>query len=227
MNNKLRVFISGQKYFGEAVFDLCNRTEGIEIVGVCTPLGDKYLGRKAHLYGVPTVAAGSLNADTMPEGVDLGITAHSFDYIGVRTRYKTRLGWIGYHPSLLPRHRGRSSIEWAIRMKDPITGGTVFWLNSGIDRGDIAYQDWCHIDPRLYIMNPKEAAAILWREKLLNIGLKLFERALNDVLNGVIIKKPQDDAVSTFEPNTDVNDVFKPDLLMLEEQASESTSWFR
>ncbi len=76
-----------------------------------------------------------LNGDTFPDGVDLGISAHSFDYVGKRTRYKPKYGWIGYHPSLLPRHRGRSSIEWAIRMRDCITGGTVFWLNSGIDRG--------------------------------------------------------------------------------------------
>ncbi len=134
---KLRVFISGQKYFGEQVFSLCNRLDFVEIVGICSPLDDKY---------VPAV---TLNDDTIPDNVDLGIKAHSFDYIGKRTRYKTKHGWIGYHPSLLPRHRGRSSIEWAIKMCDAITGGMVFWLNSGIDRGDIAYQDICFIPPKL------------------------------------------------------------------------------
>lgn len=87
-------------------------------------------------------------------------TAHSFDYIGKRTRYIPRLGWLGYHPSLLPRHRGRSAIEWSIRMNDAITGGSVFWLNAGIDRGDIAYQDWCFI-PKEYSLNPKEGATKL------------------------------------------------------------------
>lgn len=225
--NKLKVFISGQKFFGEEVFDLCNKMPGVEIVGVCAPVGDRYLGRKAQLYNVPIVPAGSLNGDTMPDGVDLGITAHSFDYIGRITRYRPRLGWIGYHPSLLPRHRGRSSIEWAVRMRDPITGGTVFWLNSGIDRGDIAYQDWCFINPKLYAMPPKEAARILWREHLQPMGLNLIETAIKDLLNGVIIKRPQEAEVSTFEPNTDVKDVFKPDLLMLDQEASPSTSWFR
>lgn len=225
--NKLKVFISGQKYFGEAVFDLCNAIDGVEVVGVCAPVGDRYLGRKAQLFEVPIIPAGSLNGDTMPDGVDLGITAHSFDYIGTRTRYRPRLGWIGYHPSLLPRHRGRSSIEWAIRMRDVVTGGTVFWLNAGIDRGDIAYQDWCFIPPRLFSMRPREAAAELWREELQKIGLNLIERAIKDLLRGVIIKHPQEEELSTFEPNTDVKDVFKPDLLMLEENASPSTSWHR
>lgn len=221
--SKLKVFISGQKYFGQCVFDLCNAMEGVEIVGVCTPVGDKYLGATASLFDVPIIPAGSLTGDTMPDGVDLGITAHSFDYIGKRTRYKPKLGWIGYHPSLLPRHRGRSSIEWAIRMGDAITGGTVFWLNAGIDRGDIAYQDWCFIPPRLFHNKPNKAAAELWREELQPMGLRLLNLALIDIKAGKIIKKPQDCEVSTFEPSTDVKDVFKPDLLMIDQYGSPST----
>jgi methionyl-tRNA formyltransferase len=83
----------------------------IEVVGVCSPLDDKYVAKMARTFDIPLVPAGSLSADTFPDNVDIGITAHSFDYIGVRTRYKAKIGWIGYHPSLLPRHRGRSSIE--------------------------------------------------------------------------------------------------------------------
>ena len=37
---KIRVFISGQKYFGEQVFSLCNRLDFVEIVGVCSPLAN-------------------------------------------------------------------------------------------------------------------------------------------------------------------------------------------
>ncbi len=214
---KLRVFISGQKYFGEQVFSLCNRLEFVEIVGVCSPLEDKYVTKMARTFGVKYVPAGTLTADIMPDNVDLGITAHSFDYIGKKTRYKTKHGWIGYHPSLLPRHRGRSSIEWAIKMRDAITGGTVFWLNGGIDRGDIAYQDFCFIPPKLYAMSSKKGAKWLWERYLQDIGLKLFEKALKDIYNGIIIRKPQDNEVGTFEPNTNVKDVFKPDALMLEQ----------
>ena len=166
------------------------------------------------MNGVQVVEAGTLNRGNFPEGVDLGITAHSFDYIGKATRYKPSIGWIGYHPSLLPRHRGKSSIEWTLAMKDPITGGSIFWLNSGIDRGDIAYQDWIHVDPKLMI-NPKKGAKQLWREELLPMGLNLFEKALKDIFNGKIIRIPQDERFSTFEPSTDVKDIFKPDLLML------------
>lgn len=219
---KLKVFISGQKYFGGEILRLCLKLEGIEVVGVCTPPGDKYIGRAASTLGIPIIPAGSLNADTMPEGVDLGITAHSFDYIGRATRYKTRLGWIGYHPSLLPRHRGRSSIEWAVRMRDDITGGTVFWLNGGIDRGDIAYQDWLFIEPKLFAIPPKEAAKRLWEFSLMPIGLRLMAEALADISKGIIKKTPQDARFSTFEPSTDSKDIYKPDLLMIEQYGSPS-----
>lgn len=220
MKKKFKIFISGQKYFAGEVFRICQRLE-MEIGGVCCPLDDKYIGDLARLWGVPIIPAGMLNGDTMPL-CDLGITAHSFDYIGKRTRYIPRLGWLGYHPSLLPRHRGRSAIEWAIRMHDAITGGTIFWLNSGIDRGDIAYQDWCFIPPE-YVLNPKEGAKKLWRDELLPMGLTLFETALKDILNGKIKRKPQDNRFSSFEPDTNVKDVFNPDLLMLEQFAGKST----
>lgn len=220
---KLRVFISGQKYFGEQVLALCNKLDFIEIVGVCSPLDDKYVAKMARTFEIPIVAAGTLNADTMPDNVDIGITAHSFDYIGKKTRYKANIGWIGYHPSLLPIHRGRSSIEWAVRMRDAVTGGTVFWLNSGIDRGDIANQDICFIDPKLYAMDSRKAAKLLWEHELQEMGLRLLKMTLTDISNGIITKKPQKKEYSTFEPNTDVKDVYKPDLLMLEQFASPST----
>jgi methionyl-tRNA formyltransferase len=219
----IRVFISGQKYFGEQVLNLCNNLDFVEVVGVCCPIQDKYIGKTARIFGTPIVPSGTLNGDTMPDNVDLGITAHSFDYIGKRTRYKPKLGWIGYHPSLLPRHRGRSSIEWAVRMRDAVTGGTVFWLNSGIDRGDIANQEICFIDPKLYGIDPKKAAKVLWEHELQAMGLRLIERTLRDINGGNIVKIPQRKEFSTFEPNTDVKDVFKPDLLMLERDASASS----
>ncbi len=214
----MRVFISGQKKFGEEVLRLCLELK-IEVVGVCCPLDDKYIRKLAVINDLPIIPAGTLTAKAMPE-CDLGITAHSFDYIGKKTRYIPKYGWIGYHPSLLPRHRGRSAIEWAIRFGDIVTGGTVYWLNSGIDRGDIAYQDWCWIDPRLRLIEPKKAAATIWRNELMPMGVRLFKQALNDIQKGVVVRKRQDALYSTFEPSTDVKDIYKPDLLMLPERSS-------
>ena len=209
MEKKLNIFISGQKFFGKEVFKAIVGL-GHRVVGVCVPLTDSHLLPYVTAYdpSIKIVPGGDLNWQTMPDGVDLGICAHSFDYVGKRTRYKTALGWIGYHPSLLPRHRGRSSIDWALRMNDPITGGTVFWLNSGIDRGDIERQDWIWLD------NKKKSSEI-WREELLPLGVKLISDAVKDISSGKINKRPQDARFSTFEPSLDVKDIFRPDLLML------------
>ncbi len=204
----MRIFISGQKYFGQEILRAC-LTQGHEIVGVCCPLDDRYIGRLATLNNIKIIPAGSLNFDTMPAGCDLGITAHSFDYIGRLTRYKTKHGWIGYHPSLLPRHRGRSAIEWAIRMNDIITGGSVYWLNSGIDHGDIERQEWIWLDRN-------KSASDVWKEQLLPLGIKLIAEAVEDISNGKINKTPQDGKFSTFEPGITTKDIYKPDLLMIE-----------
>ena len=76
---KLRVFISGQKYFGQEVFRLCNELPFVEIVGVCTPLDDKCMTKMAHTFNVPIVAGGTLREDTLPDNVDLGIKIRNKD----------------------------------------------------------------------------------------------------------------------------------------------------
>ena len=71
---KIRVFISGQKYFGEQVFSLCNRLDFVEIVGVCSPLDDKYVTKMAHTFGIRHVPAGTLTADTFPASISASIS---------------------------------------------------------------------------------------------------------------------------------------------------------
>jgi len=210
----MRVFISGQKYFGAEIFRVCVSL-GFEVAGVCAPFNDTQLRRLALAHDVPVMDAGTLSAHTCPKNIELGIAAHSFDYVGKATRYIPRHGWIGFHPSLLPRHRGRSSIEWAIRMRDFITGGTVYWLNAGIDRGDIERQREVWVDPKYFSIPPKDAAAELWRSEIAPLGVELMREALKDISAGIINKRPQDSRFSTFEPSTDVKDIFRPDALMI------------
>lgn len=211
---KLRVFISGQKYLASRVYDEL-RLAGHEVVGICCPLSDKYLISRATRDGIKIIPSGMLKADNIPE-CDLGIAAHSFDFIGRPERYKPKLRWIGYHPSLLPLHRGRSSIEWAIRMGDKITGGTVYWLDSGVDTGDIICQDWCFIPPGKSGKTPSERASDLWRGTLQEMGVKLIKAAVNDIGNGIIKGKRQDEAYATFEPMIESGKrLYRPDAIML------------
>lgn len=134
-----------------------------------------------------------MTAADIPPGADLIVAAHAHAFIDAGARAATRLGALGYHPSLLPRHRGRDAVRWAIHMGDPVTGGTVFWMDDGADTGPVVRQDWCHI-------LPGETAPELWRRALAPMGLRLLAEALRDLDYGVSVAIAQDDRAATWEP---------------------------
>jgi methionyl-tRNA formyltransferase len=216
----MRVVISGQKYFAENVFRLCEELD-IEVVAVCCPIGDKYIGKKASISGCKIIPSGSLNVRTMPDGVDLGITAHSHDFIGSGLRAMTKHGWIGFHPSILPRHRGRSSMEWALRFKDFMIGGTTYWLNSGVDRGDISRQKIIFTPERYLSINPTDGAGQLWRDVMQDIGIALLREDLMGIKKGEFLRVKQDEAFATFEPRCESQPIYRPDSLALPEHKKE------
>src|SRR5260370_29857512 len=76
---------------------------------------------------------------------DLIATAHSHARISREALAAAKLGGIGYHPSLLPRHRGIAAVEWTIKEGDPIAGGTVYHLSDRMDAGAIAAQGPCFL----------------------------------------------------------------------------------
>ena len=99
LHQTMRIFIAGQKAFGDQVYKLC-KARGHEIAGVSAPPfgGDgkkpDRLRADAEADGVPWIEAGTLNANTLPDNVDLICAAHSHDFIGAKTRDKARLGAI-------------------------------------------------------------------------------------------------------------------------------------
>ena len=103
------------------------------------------------------------------------------------------LGALGYHPSLLPRHRGRDAVRWAIHMGDHVTGGTVYWMDDGADTGPMAAQGWCWV-------RPGDTAEELWRRDLGPLGVRLFARALGAIEAGCPLAVPQDPELATWEP---------------------------
>lgn len=209
----MKIFITGQKLFGAEVLGLC-LSRGHDVAGVCAPPmagdGDRpdRLRAAAERAGIPWLPSGQLRAEALPEDTDLIVAAHSHDFIGRRTRLKARLGAIGYHPSLLPLHRGRDAVRWTIRMGESVTGGTVYWLSDGIDAGDIAAQ--MHV-----LVRPDDTADQLWRRDLFPLGLRLFDRVLADIANGRLVRIPQRHELATWEPSLDRQPLFRPELPQL------------
>lgn len=203
----MRVFVAGQRSFGAEAFNLVRRL-GHEVAGVSAPLTDPVdkLHATATRAGVPVTRAGSLNAETLPDGVDLLVAAHSHDFIGRWTRLKCRIGAVGYHPSLLPLHRGRDAVEWQIRMRERVAGGTVYWLDDTVDGGPVAAQEFC-------LVRPEDTARSLWRRELFSMGIRLLERVLKDLESGVMVRTPQDHTLATWEPALDPPPLKRPDLI--------------
>jgi len=203
----MNILIAGQKWFGAEVFRSLRLLPGVSIAAVCAPEDDKLEG-EAGIHRVPVIR--KLSASTMPPGIDLIVAAHSHDFIGEKTRLRATWGGIGYHPSLLPVHRGRDAVRWAIRMGDKVTGGSVYRLSNRMDGGDVLAQR------HVFIM-PGDDAAELWRRDLAPLGVELLTGVVAAFASGGYQHGvAQDDSIATWEPSIDRPPAYRPDLLMIE-----------
>src|SRR5258706_6778254 len=185
----MRVFLIGQKWLGAEVLSLLQR-RGHDVAGVSAPDGDR-LFKAAGALALPQ---GKLTAEVLPDKLDLIVCAHAHVSVKAEVRDKAKLGAIGYHPSLLPRHRGRDAVVWTVKMGDPIAGGSIYWLDDGADTGPIAAQEHCFV-------LPGESAEDLWRRALGPLGLTLYDRVLGDLERGVVVRDAQDERAATWEPS--------------------------
>ena len=194
----MRIVIIGQKWLGAEALKLC-RQRGDDVALVIAPPaeGEEYdrLYSAAQQANVPAAIGGRrITEADIPDGCDLILAAHAHAFITASARDKTRLGALGYHPSLLPRHRGRDAVRWTIHMQDAVTGGTVYWMDDGADTGPIAAQGWCHV-------RPGDTPATLWRRALAPLGLALIASVLDDLDRGLVTREEQDEQVATWEPS--------------------------
>lgn len=204
----MKIVLTGQKRFGRDVLDLlCAR--GWDPVAVFCPEGDDKLRTGALNRRLRVFESRQLTAAMMPPGVELIVAAHCHTYLSAKTRAKSELGALGYHPSLLPKHRGRSAIEWALRFGEHVVGGSVFWLNDTVDGGPLAAQDFC-------LVRPGETARQLWARELAPMGLRLFSRVFSELEAGVRRAVVQDVELATWEPALDgVPPLWRPDVPQL------------
>lgn len=163
----MRVFVFGQKWLGEQVVRGLVE-DGHTVVGVACPVDDRLYdvaGRLDIRYWWENHDA-ARNPEAIPDGTDLIVSAHSFDFIRREVRALARHGAIGYHPSLLPRHKGRRSVEDTVAAGDAEAGGTVYRLTDSMDGGPIIKQARVPVEPG-------ESAASLWRRALAPLGVRM------------------------------------------------------
>lgn len=189
----MKLMIVGQKWLGAEVLAMALRA-GYEVTAVAAPAEDDRLFRAALAAGVPVIVERArLTADQVPPETSLIVCAHAHCFITPEARHSADLGAIGYHPSLLPRHRGRDAIRWTLHMGDAIAGGSVYWLDDGADTGPIARQSWCHV-------RKDDTPESLWRRRLGPMGVELIKETLIDVQAGRFVRLAQDESIATWEP---------------------------
>ena len=195
----MRITLVGSRHFGVTTLDML-RKRGVDIVRVVVADTDDRLAAAAHAAGIAVTVQGNpklVAASEIAEGTDLIVTAHSHARISKEALAAARLGGIGYHPSLLPRHRGIAAIEWTIREKDPIAGGTVYHLADRMDAGAIAAQDWCFV-------KKGETARELWERALAPLGQKLLSEVIDYAkIHNALPGRPQDEQFATSAPSLD------------------------
>lgn len=123
---------------------------------------------------------------------DLGIVVGVSQLLGPELLRVPRLGFLGFHPTLLPEGRGRAPIPWAIIKGLTRTGASLFWCDRGADTGDIAAQARVPI----YYEDVSETLGARTDEVSCRLLLDLLPR----IAQGEIPRVRQDDTQATVWP---------------------------
>ena len=192
----LKCTLIGSRYFGATVLAQLLE-DGHEVVRVVANSADDRLALAAQKAALPLTVLESprkVPGEALKEDCDLIVAAHTHAFVTPEALARARIGAIGYHPSLLPRHRGIAAVEWTLLAGDPIAGGSIYHLDAGWDDGAIAAQDWCFVVKG-------ESARDLWERALSPMGLRLIRQVVNHAAQqGKLPAHQQDPRFATKAP---------------------------
>ena len=197
----MRIAIVGQQDFGKAVLEAF-LARGDEVAGVfCAPEKE---GAKADPLKVLALDKGitlfqfqSLRADEAHRAMSsldaqLGVMAFVLQFAPQSFVTIPKNGTIQYHPSLLPRYRGPSSINWPIIRGDSMTGMSIFRPTDGLDEGPVILQKQTSI-------GPEDTLGSVYFERLFPMGVKAMIEAADLVMSGRHTEMVQDEALASYE----------------------------
>ena len=195
----MRITLVGSRHFGVTTLNML-RQHGVDIARVVVHDGEDRLAAAAKEGGIEVVVQADpklVTASEIAPNTDLIVTAHSHARVSKEALAAAKLGGIGYHPSLLPRHRGIAAVEWTIREGDPIAGGSIYHLADRMDAGAIAAQDWVFV-------KKGESARELWERALAPLGQRLLAEVIDQArAHKTLPAKPQDEQFATRAPSLD------------------------
>jgi methionyl-tRNA formyltransferase len=197
----MRIAIIGQQAFGKSVLEAFI-ARGTTVAGVfCAPErpGDKPdpLRLAAQERGVEVFQLRSLKDDQAARmlrdlNVDLGVMAYVLQFAPQTFVNIPKHGTIQYHPSLLPRYRGPSSVNWPIIKGDTQTGLTIFRPSDGLDEGPVILQKTVPI-------GPDDTLGRVYFDRLFPLGVDALLEAADLVVAGQSQEVAQHEELATYE----------------------------
>jgi methionyl-tRNA formyltransferase len=197
----MRVALIGQQDFGTAVLAAFLQ-RGDEVAGVFVapdragarpdPLKVAALERSLPLFQFPSYRLPEAREAFRKVGADIGIMAYVLLFVPQEFVGIPKHGTIQYHPSLLPRHRGPSSINWPIIQGETKTGLTIFRPTDGLDEGPIILQ-------REVEIGPDDTLGSVYFDKLFPLGVAALLEAADLVVAGKHRETVQAEAQATYE----------------------------
>ncbi|XP_072529047.1 mitochondrial 10-formyltetrahydrofolate dehydrogenase isoform X2 [Salminus brasiliensis] len=203
--NKLKLALIGQSLFGQEVYTNL-RKQGHKVVGVFT-VPDKDgkadpLAVVAEKDGTPVFKfpRWRVKGKPIPEvveaykavGAELNVMPFCSQFIPMNVIDHPKHGSIIYHPSLLPKHRGASAINWTLIEGDKKAGFSIFWADDGLDTGPVLLQKECEVEPN-------DTVDTLYNRFLFPEGINSMVEAVQLIADGKAPRLPQPEEGASYE----------------------------
>jgi methionyl-tRNA formyltransferase len=197
----MRIVVHGQQAFGKSVLEAL-LARGEQVIAVycapekagqrADPLKEAALAQQLPVYQPKSFRNQEVWEQFAALKADLCVMAYVTLFVPEAVLNAPTHGTIQYHPSLLPRHRGPSSINWPILWGESHTGLTIFWPDNGLDTGPILLQKTVEIADT-------DTLGSLYFNKLFPMGVEALLEAVDLVRAGTAPKIVQDESQATYE----------------------------
>src|SRR3954454_10569438 len=197
----MRIVVHGQQAFGKAVLEALLK-RGDNVVGVyaapekpgqkADPLKEAAVAAKLPVFQPASYRKPEVWEEFRSLKPDLQVMAFVTLFVPEEFLNIPTNGSIQYHPSLLPRYRGPSAINWPIIQGDSETGLSIFWPDNGLDTGDVLLQKKTHI-------SPDDTLGSVYFDRLFPMGVDAMLESVDLVKAGKAPRTKQDESQASYE----------------------------
>ncbi len=197
----MRIVVHGQQAFGKAVLEaLLKRGDDVVAVYVAPekpgqkadPLKEAAIAAKLPVYQPASYRKPEVWEEFRALKPDLQVMAFVTLFVPEDFLNAPTHGSIQYHPSLLPKYRGPSAINWPIIQGETETGLSIFWPDNGLDTGDVLLQKKTPI-------SFADSLGSVYFDRLFPMGVEAMLESVDLVKAGKAPRIKQDESQATYE----------------------------